>query len=312
MSEATPPPALRHLVGDRPHGLFLASDASTAGVTRRDVARWVQQGVVRRLGRAVYAASPVPSTREEGHRELVRAMLLSHPSVVASHHSALALLGIDLHAVDLTAAHGIWTNQSPTRTVDRFRLMRPARRTPWGHVDGWACVRPSWAITQTAGRFGLVAGVVSADHALRRGMVTEDQLTAAVTAHAGAVGVEAMRRMLRSCDRRSESVGESRLRLICEGAGIEVEPQFRVLDQQRCVARADFRVVGTRLLLEFDGMLKYRAADGQNALEREKRREDACRRLRWDFERFVWAQLDRPSQVVRLIREGIARAPRDA
>jgi hypothetical protein len=44
--------------------------------------------------------------------------------------------------------------------------------------------------------------------------------------------------------------------------------------------RADFRVVGTRVLVEFDGAVKY--ADGRRAtLFEEKRREDALRREGW-------------------------------
>lgn len=60
--------------------------------------------------------------------------------------------------------------------------------------------------------------------------------------------------MVKRCDRRSQSPGESRLRLTVEDFGFEVEPQFRVFSSQgHLLGVADLRVKGTRLLLEFDG-----------------------------------------------------------
>ncbi|MDF8265522.1 hypothetical protein [Luteipulveratus flavus] len=304
------PHGLRTLVAAHPGGLFLHRDAMTNGVSSRELAGWVRAGLVRRLSRATYAIGPAPAEPEDAHRELTRAMLLGHPALIASHHSALALLGVDLCDVDLRRAYGIWTNGSASRTLPTVRLIRPTRVPPYGHVGGWSCVRPAWAIAQTTAEHGIVAGVAAADHALHSKIVTMDGLIGAVADHEGMRGAATMRRMLDLCDPRAESVGETRLRLICIDAGIEVEPQFWVLDGHRRVARADFRVKGTRLLLEFDGMLKYRAAEGQQALEKEKRREDECRRLGWDFERFTWPAVDRPAFVRSRIHEGLARAAR--
>jgi very-short-patch-repair endonuclease len=71
--------------------------------------------------------------------------------------------------------------------------------------------------------------------------------------------------------------------------------------------RADFRVVGTRVLVEFDGAVKY--ADGRRAtLFEEKRREDALRREGWVVVRLVWADLDDPERVRRLVLDAVARA----
>lgn len=52
---------------------------------------------------------------------------------------------------------------------------------------------------------------------------------------------------------------------------------------------ADFRIEGTRVLVEFDGAEKY--AD-KRASFGEKWREDAMRRKGWFFARYVWAELD--------------------
>ena len=52
--------------------------------------------------------------------------------------------------------------------------------------------------------------------------------------------------------------------------------------------RADFRIKGTRILVEFDGATKYAVGDRATLFE-EKRREDALRRVGWVVVRLVWA-----------------------
>jgi very-short-patch-repair endonuclease len=85
--------------------------------------------------------------------------------------------------------------------------------------------------------------------------------------------------------------------------GLDVDPQFRV-DVGGRRYRADFRVRGTRVLVEFDGAVKY---SDPRALFEEKQREDAIRRQGWVVVRIVWADLDHPERIVRLIDEARGR-----
>ena len=64
---------------------------------------------------------------------------------------------------------------------------------------------------------------------------------------------------------------------------------------------------GTRVLVEFDGEVKY---DGSRALFDEKRREDALRREGWVVVRFVWADLRHPDRIARRINEAVALSRR--
>ncbi|AKU15198.1 type IV toxin-antitoxin system AbiEi family antitoxin domain-containing protein [Luteipulveratus mongoliensis] len=203
----------------RPERLFVPADARRLGIRKDDLRAWVRRGMVRHLGRGVYAVGEAPEGPEEAHRQLIKALLLGHPTAVASHHSALVLHGLDVYGVDLATAYATWTNDGPTRTRGAFRTIRTTRPPEVKAVDGWATVTPAWAIAQTAARFGVVAGVVSADHALKRKLVTMDDLIYAVAEHEETMGVGRMRAMLDRCDGSSESVGESRLRLICEDSG---------------------------------------------------------------------------------------------
>ena len=110
----------------------------------------------------------------------------------------------------------------------------------------------------------------------------------------------------------TESVGETRARLLLLDLGFEVRPQVRILDGHgKVVARVDF-LVG-RTVVEFDGMVKYEGADGRQALAREKRREETLRRLGFGIVRLIWSDLDDPALVRhRLIQAGARPGARPA
>ena len=145
-----------------------------------------------------------------------------------------------------------------------------------------------------------------ADSALRAGSVTPAGLTDALADLRHHTGIGAVRAALARADGRHESPGESRTAYVLRCLGFEVEPQLELVADGRRF-RADFRVTGTRVLVEFDGAVKY--ADGRRqTLFEEKRREDALRREGWVVVRLVWADLDDPERVRRLMLDAIARA----
>lgn len=112
--------------------------------------------------------------------------------------------------------------------------------------------------------------------------------------------------MLSFTDPRSESVGESRLRFMLASFGIDVVSQVIVRDGDAVVARADLGVRGTKVLIEFDGAVKYREG-GADALIKEKRREDRLRALGYIVLRFTWSDLESPRMVLAAVRAAIAR-----
>jgi very-short-patch-repair endonuclease len=111
--------------------------------------------------------------------------------------------------------------------------------------------------------------------------------------------------MLKLVDGRRESVGESRCGVDLAMAGIDVTPQVPILDERgNFVARVDFLVDGTRVVIEFDGKVKYAAGDPK-VLWDEKRREDRLRRLGYVVVRITWAQLERPGAVAAAVRAAL-------
>jgi very-short-patch-repair endonuclease len=66
-------------------------------------------------------------------------------------------------------------------------------------------------------------------------------------------------------------------------------------------------VEGSKVVIEFDGKVKYRDGDG-DTLFQEKRREDRLRRLGYTVIRVTWSDLGRPERVVAWIRQATSAA----
>ncbi len=114
--------------------------------------------------------------------------------------------------------------------------------------------------------------------------------------------------MLRLVDGRRESVGESRCGVALAMAGIEATPQVTIRHLNGdVVARVDFLVDGTKVVIEFDGKVKYAAGDPK-VLWEEKRREDRLRRLGYVVVRITWADLERPGGVAAVVRSVLRAA----
>ena len=151
-------------------------------------------------------------------------------------------------------------------------------------------------------------GVVASDHGLREGLFDRSDLEAAAAQVRGWPRSGRVQAMLPLVDARSESPGESRLRVHLQVAGISVVPQVVIWDEEgEFVARVDFVVEGTKVVVEFDGKVKYRDGDG-DTLFLEKRREDRLRRLGYTVVRVTWADLARPDRVIAWIRRAASAA----
>jgi very-short-patch-repair endonuclease len=176
-------------------------------------------------------------------------------------------------------------------------------------TESGRAVEPATALVQFTLDSGVGNGVVATDRALHTGVVERPALERAGEAVAGWPRSGRVRSMLALADGRSESVGESRLRLHLAALGISVVPQVVIRDEMGdFVARVDLWVEGTGVVVEFDGRVKY-AEGGADVLFAEKRREDRLRRLGYVVVRVVWADLFRPERVVAWIRQAQQAAP---
>ena len=132
------------------------------------------------------------------------------------------------------------------------RTSRHTRPIAFECIDGLRVASVTETLLACARWLNLIDMVVLLDCALSRGKCTVREIEAVLSPRRP--GAAPLRRALALADARSESAYETLLRLLHVLCGIDVEPQYVVVDEDGViVARADLRVVGTRALHEYDG-----------------------------------------------------------
>lgn len=279
----------------------------SADVDEVAAARLVRTRELVRLRRGLYVAGATwrDSTPEQQLALRTRAMLLDRPGTAASHASAAAIHGLPLWGGD--AVVDLLGSTLRRRTRGGVRLH------PWPEgveavtVDGLKVVPVAVAIAQLS-LGASVPALVCLDRALHERRVTKGDVGAAgevlgLTPRARA----RLGRLLELADPGCESVGETRTRVLLVDLGLQVRSQVGISDEDGFVGRVDF-LVGERVVVEFDGMVKYGGVDGRAALRAEKAREDRLRGAGYVVVRLVWSDLDDPERVHALIQ----RAQRQA
>ena len=145
------------------------------------------------------------------------------------------------------------------------------------------------AIVQHCIDNGIAQGVVSADHALHTRRIGRNELLAAADRVSSWPRSGRVRSMLTFIDPAHESVGESLTAVLAGSEGFRLVPQVAITDERGIfVARVDFVVEGTTVIVEFDGRIKYEGAPG-TVLFDEKKREDRLRALGYVVVRILWS-----------------------
>ncbi len=285
-------------------GVLTTAAATAAGLTDGDLRRAMADGRLHRVRRGIFVEhgtwqSATPWVR---YRYLVRGVLLARPAWAASHHAAVVLHGLPMYGVDLTL-------------VDVAAEVRTSKRRDGTHVhrletdlveaSGLPAVPIAHACAVLATESGVEAGVVSMDGALHAKACSTEELTAAVAALGERRGIALAREAVRLADGAAESPGESRTRVLLSGLDVAVRSQVDLRDAAGHIGRVDF-LVGERVVVEFDGMVKYEGAHGPQALAREKRREERLRDAGYRVVRVVWSELRQPAAIVARVRAALA------
>lgn len=295
-------PLLRS-IAESQHGMFTSSQGHSCGLDSRALVALTNAGVLRHPTRGLYAVSELVDAKDEPwHLHRAAGGRLLYPDAILTGASALLAHGVPIWGIDLlrprllrpidraAAASGLWV-----RPI-HVGMSSPVA-SPWGPTVDLAT-----ALTQCALDDGGTQAVVSADAVLHSGAVTLAELRQRVEAVTRWPRSSRAAFMLSFCDARRESVGESRLGVHLEAAGIEVDPQVEIRDDSGAfVARVDFRVRGRKVAIEFDGKVKYASGDPA-VVWAEKRREDSLRRLGYTVVRIYWSDLEAPARMLAKIR----------
>ena len=293
------------------HGILCTDDATRLDVDANALAGLVASGALVRVRRSAYVLGDAWADASPERRLALctRAVLRARGSATeaASHQSALAV-------------HGVRLFGAPVDVVDLMGAVRRVRKTgglrihPGDpsldvvQVDGCAAMSVEVALAQVVLRHGRVAAVVSLDHALASEQADLERVIELVARLAASTRAAARaERWLREAEAASESVGETRTRLLLTDLGHRVRSQVPITDESGAVfARVDF-LLGEHVVVEFDGLVKYAGADGRTALAAEKHREDRLRSMGYEVVRLTWADLARPQRVEALIRTAMRR-----
>lgn len=182
--------------------------------------------------------------------------------------------------------------------------------------DGYLTVVPTRAALDAGSLLSTEAAVVVLDDGLHQQLFTREELDEAFSYMAHWPSSLHLQVAVPFADGRAESVGESRARYLCYVYGLPApELQFHVYDEHGVlVGITDMAWQAEGLLGEFDGKMKYdrllRPGETPgDAVFREKRREDALRRLTgFSMVRLTWADLSRGAQTAAMIRAAMRRA----
>lgn len=157
---------------------------SALGQSPGQVRRLVVSGTLVRLRRSSFvdgdrwrAASPW-ERHELRARAVATSLCVPGSPYALSHHSALCVMGVGVYAVD-ERVHLLRTDGRRGRGDDTLHVHPPVPPRWVSPHRGLPVVRPELACLQVAAAFGVVAGLVSTDAALRQDLVDRAALEAA-------------------------------------------------------------------------------------------------------------------------------------
>ncbi len=289
------------------HGVSSVTELVELGVSRHVVDRAVHAGLLIRLRRNVvvlpHAWNDAAPWEHHELRARGTARAWRGAPFALSHHSALALLGIPLYGVD-DRVHIVPRGRSANRAGTATRIHSRVGEADLVMFGDICVVDAPVATMQVAATFGVESGLVSADGLLLQR--PDADLPAALERTPVGNGSARAALVAAIADGRSESAGESRCRWAMRAAGLpSPEMQVWIHDGQGFSARVDFLFRTARVVIEFDGLVKYQTP---RDLQEEKVREDRLRALGYEVVRIIWSDLQSPMRVRHLILEAFARS----
>ncbi|TYL55768.1 type IV toxin-antitoxin system AbiEi family antitoxin domain-containing protein [Nocardioides sp. BGMRC 2183] len=302
------------------NGILLRRTVIEAGLDDKALTRAHRAGRIVRLRQGGYALCEVWENADAAgrHRLLVGAVRQQYDdSVAISHTSAHVEYGGPTWGLALDAAHLTHLDGTAPRRGAKIVHHRGACYVgDLGRDDaGWITTTTRTAL-DTAAIGQLDPAVAVLEWYLNRGLVTSEGLWHRHDSMRSWANTLHLQVALRLAGDRSESVGETRVKLLCRDQGLPAPlQQYEVRRPDgRLAGRVDFAWPGLRVLLEFDGLQKYhrfrRAGESlEEMIMREKRREDLIRELTgWVLIRLTWADLGRPAATAARIRRAFVAA----
>ncbi|MEV5962672.1 type IV toxin-antitoxin system AbiEi family antitoxin domain-containing protein [Kribbella sp. NPDC051952] len=259
------------LIAGNQAGVFSRRQALASGFSADQIVRHLRDGRWKTIRRGQYAenvdlAAMEPWDRVRwDHRQQVHAVMnsLRSGSIAVSHQSALMLHGLPIWGLELSRVHVTRLDGgSGGIVVGVQHHLGKLTEDELAVVDGRLVTSVPRAVVEsacTASSFEVA--VVSADAALREYRLSDEALARQLEQAQFWPGSTTARAAVRFGSRLSESVGESRLRVLLHDHGLpEPVPQVEFHDRDGFVGRVDFHFPAYDVVLEFDGTSQRRSA----------------------------------------------------
>ncbi len=315
----------RELFNNRwPAGRSVATKAEliAAGLDARAINSAVKYGILHRLRQGVYVPmkkwAGVPPW-DQDKLNLSGHIAATNGQQIYSHFSAARLHG--LHLWD--SSRLIHVNAPYASSISRLQKDVKVHRSFYTSdavverfIPGTGLARYAsleLTVLQCAMAAPFAQAVVIGDSALYKGLKL-DVLQELLIQFTGISGVNRAGAAFNALNGLSESPGESRTRLIIAELPIP-QPTLQVsLDTYTGSYRVDFAWEDIRLILEFDGNMKYfdYPTPTAQALIDERERENALIESGWRFIRIKWKHLANPEQLKARIMNAYFNAQRAA
>jgi hypothetical protein len=301
------------------HGAFLRREASELGIEDRTLRRAIRHRYLVKVRHGSYAFSDEWSALDDVGRFCVLtrgALRTLGDRVAASHHSAAALIGLDVWDVPLDTVHVTRLDDGAGRRERDIRHHAGLVLPEDVYLDhGYQVMRPVRAALESAMLSGVERGLITVSSGLHRGFFDREALLAQHQLMQTWPNSQHLHVVTRLADERLESVAEARSMHLFWRHGLpKPELQYEIWDGGRLVGAVDFAWPEHRLIVEFDGRVKYEKylREGEepgDAVFREKRREDDIRRVTgWRVIRLTWADLAQPARTAAMIRAVLTAA----
>ncbi len=312
MTDWTLPLGLPLLEGSFPldlHRPFTLRQAAERGLSVHQIRTLARRGLIRRMLKGVYVATQAVDGRPL--RAAALSLVVPHTAVVTDWSACWFWTGVDaagdhLRTPPLTVFH----RHPHTRLRNRLseggaRSFRPSDVARIGGVQVTTPLRTAWDLGRLVHRDRAIGGM---DALLRHGGFTHEELLEGVQRFKGMRGVIQLRTLAPLVDARSESPGESTLRLrwIDLPSLPRPTPQVPVIVDDVEVYRLDLAVPELRYACEYDG------ADWHtDELFDDARRSDLRDRFGWDVDAVRRTNVfGARRDVEEVLTRGVARARR--
>jgi hypothetical protein len=288
------------------------------GLSRSELARLVGTGELVRMRYGTYAKASMVAAAEAdpvlAHALDVAGAIARQPRAVASHQSAATLRGLDLLKAPLAGT--VFVTIPPGARAGSYRranVIRHSAVLPETHLTklfGLPTTTAARTVVDIARTSAFMAGVVTADSALRERWASKTELRRVLASCDGWPGISGARTAVEFASPLAESVLESCARVVFHEAGLP-PPELQVIvfgQGGSKIARVDFLWREWGVVAEADGLIKYQT--GADAIA-ELKRDRLLREQQLEVIHFTWEELFRESdRVVDRIRVAFERARR--